>query len=280
MPERRLELVREYEAGGPGSMARLCRRYGISRPTGYKWVERWRQGLGLEDRSRAPRKQARGLEEAMAALLLEARRGHMSWGPRKLLAWLERKHPGVERWPAPSTVGELIKREGLVPSRRRRARRSATPSGRPLSAAPGPNEVWCADFKGWFRMANGRRCEPLTISDQATRYLIRCQALERPRQEPVRPLFEAAFREHGLPGVIRTDNGAPLGSTGLLGLSRLSVWWMRLGIEPERIEPGRPEQNGRHETDAPDAQGGAEGIDAGAKPPPRAETAWGVSRGV
>ncbi len=232
---------------GEEAMAELCRRSAISRKTGYKWLSRYQThgAAGLADRSRAPHRCPHRVEPAIERLILAARADHPTWGPRKLLAWLEQRH-GEAPWPVASTVGELLSRHGLVVRRRRRRR--ATPSG-PLPAMPTePGALWCADFKGWFRTGDGERCTPLTISDAASRYLLRCQGLgRRTGAELVRPIFEAAFREHGLPVAMRTDNGPPFASVGLGGLSRLSVWWIRLGIRPERIEPGHPEQNGRHE---------------------------------
>jgi len=244
--EERMGFVSDWR-GGQASMAALCRAYGISRPTGYKWLARWEEHgrQGLEDRSRAPLSHRQAMGADVERMLVEVRMQHPDWGPRKLVDWLVHEHGREVRWPAASTVGELLKRRGLVHERRRRRR--ATPSAGPLEPGGEPNDLWCADFKGWFPMGNGRRCEPLTISDHATRYLLRCHAAPGTHLETARPVFEAAFRDYGLPVRIRTDNGAPFGSVGLLGLSRLSVWWIRLGIEPERIQPGHPEQNGRHE---------------------------------
>ncbi|HTX40995.1 MAG TPA: integrase core domain-containing protein [Acidobacteriaceae bacterium] len=168
----------------------------------------------------------------------------MSWGRRKLKRVLERDQPG-RGWPATSTMGEMVKRAGLVVPRRRRRR--TEPYTQPLAHAVECNRVWCADFKGWFRSGDGTRIDPLTITDACSRYLLRCQAVEKTDTERVRAIFEAAFGEHGLPEAIRTDNGAPFASSAVGGLSRLAVWWIRLGIVPERIEAGHPEQNGRHE---------------------------------
>ena len=157
---------------------------------------------------------------------------------------LERNEPG-RKWPAASTIGELLKREGLVVARKKR--RKTAPYTEPLAHADGPNRVWCADFKGWFRTGDGERIDPLTITDAYSRYLLRCQAVEKTDTVGARAIFEAAFREYGMPTAIRTDNGAPFASLAVGGLSRLAVWWMKLGIVPERIEAGHPEQNGRHE---------------------------------
>jgi transposase InsO family protein len=168
----------------------------------------------------------------------------MRWGPRKLKRILERDQPG-RGWPATSTMGEIVKRAGLVVARKKRHR--TEPYTQPLAHALESNRVWCADFKGWFKAGDGTRVDPLTISDAWSRYLLRCQAVEKTNTERVRAIFEAAFREHGLPQAIRTDNGPPFASPALRGLSRLAVWWIKLGIAPERIEPGKPQQNGRHE---------------------------------
>ncbi len=232
---------------GEEKMAELCRCFGVSRKTGYKWLGRYEEKgpVGLADRSRAPSTHPNAIDEATEELLLGARAAHPTWGPLKLLAWLARRHPG-RRWPASSTVGDLLQRHGLVSSRRPRPRVAAAPSD--LQTPDGANHLWCADFKGWFRTGDGRRCTPLTISDGHTRYLLRCQALGwRTGVALVQPIFEATFREYGLPLVIRTDNGPPFASLGIGGFSALSVWWIRLGITPERIAPGCPEQNGRHE---------------------------------
>jgi len=227
-------------------MGEACRSYGISRKTGYKWLERYKtEGPGgLEERSRAPHRMPWAIDEEMVAILVEARCRHPTWGPRKLLAWLDRLHKG-RRLPAASSVGEMLRRRGLVKPRRRRRR---TP---PNVSRPGrydaPNATWCADFKGWFRTGDGKRCDPLTISDGHSRFVLGCRIVERPTLDHVQPQFERVFSEYGLPDAIRTDNGPPFASTALSGLSRLAVWWLKLGIKPDRIEPGKPEQNGRHE---------------------------------
>lgn len=228
------------------SLAQLCREFGLSRKTGYKLLARWRESgpAGLADRSRAPLHPARAMGEAMEARLLAARRAHPTWGPRKLRAWLERKQPQL-RWPATSSIGALLRREGLTVRRRRRSQ--TPPYRQPFLGIDRPNAVWCADFKGWFRTQEGKPCYPLTISDAYSRFLLRCQALTRSDRETVSPVFEAAFREFGLPEAIRTDNGPPFASQGVGGLSRLSAWWVKLGVRPERIAPASPQQNGRHE---------------------------------
>jgi transposase InsO family protein len=232
---------------GEASLSELCRQFGISRKCGYKWLARVAElgpAAGLCEQSRVPHHCPHALDPARAAVILELRARHPTWGPRKLRAWLERHDPGCA-WPAPSTIGALLARHGLSIARRRRPR--ATPNAAPLAAVAGVNQTWCADFKGWVEIG-ARRLTPLTISDAHSRYIIRCQGLSgHTGYAQVRPLFEAAFREHGLPERLRTDNGPPFASVGLAGLSRLAVWWIKLGIEPERIAPGHPEQNGRHE---------------------------------
>jgi transposase InsO family protein len=243
--EEKLRFVFEYEQG-ERSMTELCQRYGIARETGYVWVRRY-QGLGLAglvERNRAAERHPNQTPEEIERMVLELRQAHMRWGPRKLKRILERDEPG-HVWPAASTIGGLLKREGLVVARRKRLR--TQPYREPLAHADGPNRVWCADFKGWFRTGDGERIDPLTISDAYSRYLLRCQAVEKADTARVQAIFEAAFREYGMPEAIRTDNGAPFASRAVAGLSRLAVWWMKLGIVPERIEAGHPEQNGRHE---------------------------------
>jgi len=243
--DERLRFVAEVLEGR--SVAAVCREFGVSRKTGHKWLTRYRAlgPEGLLDRSRAPHRSPQAVEEAVRAAVVAFKRSHMELGPKKIRSLLKRWDP-QSRWPAPSTIGAMLKAEGLVLAQR--SRRSATPSTQPLAHADGPNVLWCSDFKGWFNTGNGRRCTPLTISDAFSRFVLRCQGLGgRTDYAKVRPLFDAAFREFGLPLAIRTDNGPPFASTGLGGLSELAVWWMRLGIRPERIMPGHPEQNGRHE---------------------------------
>lgn len=243
--DQRMRFVVEHERDEL-SMAQLCRKYGISRKTGYKWLARAAaEGLdSLQDRSRAPRRHPNETPDKIEEAVVALRARHPSWGPKKLLRRLQ-ETDGRIAWPARSTIAELLARRGLV--HRRKVRRHATASQQPLAHCDEPNRVWCIDFKGWFRTGDGRRCEPLTLSDGFSRYLLRCHRIPNPRTESVQPLLEAAFREYGLPWAIRSDNGPPFAGNGLGGLSRLSVWWIKLGIVPERIEPGKPQQNGRHE---------------------------------
>jgi transposase InsO family protein len=234
------------QARGEVSMSELCRRFGVSRKTGYKWLARYRAAgaAGLVDRSRAPHRVAHGMSSEVAEAVLSVRRAHPTWGPRKVRAWLVR-HDGGVSWPAASTIGDLLRREGLVVARRRRWR--TPPRSRPFAHCEAPNDVWCADFKGWFCTGDGARCEPFTLSDADSRYLLRCQAVARTDADHVWPIFEAAFREYGLPLVVRSDNGPPFASVAAGGLAPLSVKLIKAGVMVERIDPGKPSQNGRHE---------------------------------
>ncbi len=243
--EEKLRFVFEYERD-EYSMTELCGQFGIARETGYVWLRRYRRygTQGLAELNRAPRLHPNQTPAGIEAAVLGLRQAHMTWGPRKLKRILERDQPG-RAWPAASTIGEVVKRAGLVVARKKRRR--TEPYSEPLAHAVESNRVWCADFKGWFRSGDGTRIDPLTISDAWSRYLLRSQAVEKTDTERVRAIFEAAFREHGLPEAIRTDNGAPFASSAVAGLSRLAVWWIKLGIVAERIEAGHPEQNGRHE---------------------------------
>jgi transposase InsO family protein len=228
------------------SFATVCRRFGVSRRIGYKWLARFEMEgpVGLLDRSRAPLDHPQAIADGIAERCLEVRRAHPSWGPVKVRAWLERRAPATD-WPAASTIGELFDREGLTV--RRKLRRRSPPSSAPFAHCEMANDVWCIDFKGWFLTGDGKRCEPLTITDAHSRYLLRCQALARTDTEHVWPVLEAAFREFGLPRRLRSDNGSPFASRGPGGLSKLSVKLIKAGVTPERIAPGKPQQNGRHE---------------------------------
>jgi putative transposase len=228
-------------------MTTLCARYGVSRKTGYKWLERFHEGglPGLRDRSHAPHHCPHRIDETLAALLLAARRSHPRWGPAKLMQYVAPRHPDVAAWPAVSTVADLLQRHGLV-QRRRRRRPIVHPGVVPIATAA-PNDLWTADFKGQFRTRDRTYCYPLTIADQHTRYLLDVRGLRSVRVVGARRVFERAFREYGLPSAIRTDNGVPFANTGLHGLTQLSVWWLRLGIQHQRIRPASPQENGAHE---------------------------------
>jgi transposase InsO family protein len=232
---------------GAYSFASTCRQFGISRQSGYELLARYEtqgeQALGA--RSRAPHTHPNAIPESMAKTLLDVKATHTHFGPRKVRDWLIMNgDPGA--LPASSTIGELFKRHGLVRPRGKRRARSA-PCTEPLRHATAPNLVWSVDFKGQFRLGNGHWCYPLTLSDNASRYLLVCRGLAHPTEVAVWPYFRRAFEEYGLPCALRSDNGAPFASTALGGLTRLSVWLLKLGIALERITPGRPDQNGRHE---------------------------------
>jgi transposase InsO family protein len=242
--DERMRLVLLIEEGE--SVSEAARQCGVSRVTAHKWLGRFdAQGVdGLRNQSRAPLHHPNAMDEAVADRIVALRATHSTWGPVKLMNWL-RLHEAGQAWPCASTIGVLLKERGLTAPRggRKRVMRYSEPLGH----CDAPNRVWCADFKGWFRTGDGVRCDPLTISDGFSRYLLRCQALAHPTHDAVRPLFEASFREYGLPVAIRTDNGVPFAATRGIGISRLSAWWITLGITPERIQPGKPQQNGRHE---------------------------------
>ena len=243
--DQRTRFILDYELDEQ-TMTELCEIYNISRETGYYWLRRYQQG-GLEALRgllRAAGSHPNETPEQTQKAVLALRYAHMRWGPRKLKRWLEDKRP-EQSWPAASTIGALLWREGLVVARKKRRR--APPYRQPFAAADAPNRVWCADFKGYFKTRDGARIDPLTISDACSRYLLKCQQVRKTKGAQVRGIFEAAFREYGLPQAMRTDNGTPFASQSIAGLSRLAVWWMKLGIVPERIAPGHPEQNGRHE---------------------------------
>jgi putative transposase len=227
-------------------MAPLCREFGISRVTGYKIFNRYKDcGLqGLTERSRAPYRQANRLPYQVERTILGIKKEHPNWGARKIRDKLIKQFPMVPT-PAVSTVHAVLDRHGLV---KRRKRRRYKAEGTPLVAANQPNELWCADYKGEFMLGNRQYCYPLTISDYSSRYLISCDGVKSTKADLAFTVFEGAFREYGLPSAIRTDNGVPFASgNALFGLTRLSVWWLRLGISLQRIKPGHPQQNGRHE---------------------------------
>jgi putative transposase len=243
--DQKVKMIGDY-LSNDYTVTQLSEMYEVSRKTIYKWTGRYRtEGpVGLEEKSKAPRSHPNATPLTVARAIVAAKLSHERWGPKKVLAWLDTHHQGG-RWPAPSTIGEILKKEGLVRPRKRKRR--TPPYTQPFHKAARPNAVWSADFKGQFRTGDGRLCYPLTISDNYGRYLLLCGGLSHPTHEEVKPCFEEAFKEYGLPQAIRTDNGAPFASVGLGGLTELSVWFIKLGIRPERIEPGHPEQNGRHE---------------------------------
>jgi transposase InsO family protein len=229
------------------TMSELCRLYGISRKTGYKWAERYGElGLdGLKDRSRRPTICSHRTEARCAAELVKERKKHPTWGARKLLARLRRRHPDWP-WPAASTATEVLKRQGLVTPRKLRHRKPKP--GKPHVEAAQPNDLWTADFKGEFRTGDREMCFPLTLADHRSRFLLDCRGRRSTARILARPVFEEAFSTYGLPRAILTDGGPPFSSPmSPRRLSRLAVWWIKLGIEPIVIQPGHPEQTGRHE---------------------------------
>ena len=242
--DQRRGFVSDYESG-QWSMTELCQRYRVSRPTGYKWLDRFEEEgeAGLEERSRAPARcphhTPASIEEKILAL-----RAEYSWGAKKLLQVLGRRQPKVA-WPAQSTVNAILDRHGKL--RKNRRRKKWNHPGAVALETNRPNQVWPADFKGQFKMRNGQYCYPLTITDHYSRKLLVCHGLPSIRTEIAKPVFRWLFREVGLPEAIRTDNGAPFASTGIHGLCALNVWWMKLGIVHQRIRPSSPQENGQHE---------------------------------
>jgi putative transposase len=241
---QRTQFMALHQAG-LFTMVELCQRFGISRKTGYKWLSRFeKEGpQGLQQRSHATCSCPHRAAPEAQALLLQARQLHPSWGPKKLLAYIGKRHPELAL-PAPSTVGDLLKRSGLVVAKRRR---KWTHPGAVVLEASAPNQVWCADFKGQFKMADGQYCFPLTVTDAHSRYLLACAGHLSTETTGAIATFERLFGEQGLPAAIRTDNGVPFATTAIGGISPLNLWWTKLGIVHQRIEPGKPQQNGRHE---------------------------------
>lgn len=255
MPWRTPDLVAireefvEQAMSGRYPIAALCNAYGISEKTGHKWLNRFREEgrPGLSDRSRAPHETPHKISLEVRREILALREKHPTWGPRKLRVVLRRKLP-EKHWPAASSIGELLRREGCVRPQRRRNTGTELPIDAGLTVARAPNDVWSTDFKGQFRLTNGELCYPLTAQDAFSRFVIGTTALSSTASVPVEIAFTRHFQEYGLPSVIRSDNGVPFASPTAIGrLSKLSVWWIRLGIRPERIEPGEPQQNGTHE---------------------------------
>jgi transposase InsO family protein len=243
--DQKMQFIADY-LRGELSMTELCEMYGIARKTGYKFVDRYLKAgpEGLEERSRRPENYARQTPPHIVQGILELRQRHPSWGAKKLLSVLTKRHP---RWDLPgrSTVCDILSRHGMVP--KKRSRRAIGHPGKPSTQILAPNDVWSADFKGHFKTGDGVYCYPLTVTDGLSRFLLACQGLDSTAIAEAKPVFARVFKQYGLPSRIRTDNGTPFASSALGRLSQLSVWWVRLGILPELIEPGKPQQNGRHE---------------------------------
>lgn len=243
--DQRVQFMAEY-LDHALTMSELCRYYGISRKTGYKWVARYEDAgvIGLQARSRRPHHHPWTTDAWTREQIIQTKQAHQSFGPKKVLDDLRRTQP-THLWPADSTAGEILRRAGLVRHKHHRAHVHA--QHQPFGECHRPHATWSSDFKGHFALGNGTRCWPLTISDNASRFVLQCRGLTHTRERDVHPWFEWCFREHGLPEAMRTDNGPPFASLGLGGIGQLARWWIRLGIRPERITPGRPQQNGRHE---------------------------------
>ena len=243
--DQKTQFVSEYLRDSL-SFTELCLRYHISRKTGYKWIKRYHADgpVGLIDRSRRPHSSPDQTPHALRRAICDARLRHPSWGAKKLLKLLRRKEP-QQPWPSRWTVCEILKREGLV--REKTRRRKVGHPGKPTSIITAPNQLWCVDFKGQFKTRDGHYCYPLTVTDRYSRYLLGCQGLLSTETRGAKEVFKHLFKKYGLPAAIRSDNGVPFASTALGRLSELSVWWIQLGIRPELIQPGKPQQNGQHE---------------------------------
>jgi transposase InsO family protein len=243
--EERVRMLSDYETGN-WSVTELCRRYAVCRDTFYEWRKRQASGAAdwFVDRSHATLRCPHRTEPAVAEKIVVTRKRLAHLGPRKLLVVLKRKSPETN-WPAASTIGDILKRAGQIEPAKRR-RKAIDQKGRPFVAVEDANDEWSTDFKGWFRTQDQQRIDPLTLTDSHSRFLIEVQ-ITPATIEGVRPVFERAFRRYGLPLSIRCDNGSPFGSSGAGGLTRLSAWWLRLGIEPHFIRPASPQDNGRHE---------------------------------
>ena len=244
MDEKRAFI--EAWLSGEFGKSELCRRFNVSRVTGYRWLERYKaEGpAGLEVRSSAAHEHPNATAAQLVAQIVELKQRHPTWGPLKLRMYAQRALPRLA-WPATSTFGEILKRHDLVVPRRRRARTASY--GAPFESVRAANDVWSIDFKGQFALGDGRLCYPLTVSDNYSRYLLRCQALRGPCHAPVQAALHGLFCEYGLPRALRSDNGVPFASVAVGGLSRLAIWLIKLDVKPERIAPGCPQQNGRHE---------------------------------
>ena len=242
----RKQFIQEYLDQVYPSFSYLCSSYGISPKTGYKWLNRFLSGgfNNLEDKSRAPHTIPHRTPDEICDLIIKTKLAHINWGPKKVLDNIKQHHPTLIL-PADSTAGEILKKEGLVKKRKKRHHVSADEQA--FGDCLKSNEVWGVDYKGQFKLGNGKWCYPLTMSDIHSRYLLKCQSLESTVCIDAKDSMEHTFREYGLPDKIRSDNGSPFSSIAFGGISKLSKWWIQLGIRPQRIKPGHPQQNGRHE---------------------------------
>jgi len=243
--DQRVRFISEY-LNGYFPLSEICQQFEISRKTGYKWIRRYEAfgAEGLADQSRRPHSCPHQTDDKIIKGIIEVRKKHPTWGPKKLLKIISDKHP-VWEIPAISTTADILKREGLILPGRRRLRRKHP--GCPKTTTKKPNDIWTADYKGHFKMRNGNYCYPLTVCDMHSRYLLGCDVHDAISLKETKRHFTKLFNEYGLPQRIRTDNGVPFASSAIARLSALSVWWLKLGIYPEQIEPGKPQQNGKHE---------------------------------
>jgi putative transposase len=243
--DQRIQLIGDW-LKDEHTVSELGEHYQVSRKTVHKWISRYKNGgiEALQEASRAPHLHPNATAPEIVSQVIDTKLRHVYWGPKKVVASMQRQYPDVS-WPAVSTAQSILRKEGLVKPRHRR--RHTAPYTRPFQACLKPNDTWSIDYKGQFRTGDGKLCYPLTITDNFSRYLLTCRGLRHPSHEDTRPWLERTFREYGLPLAIRSDNGTPFASIGLGGLSRLSVWLIKLQIIPERIELSHPEQNGRHE---------------------------------
>jgi putative transposase len=243
--DQKMQLIGDYLKLNY-SITQLSEIYGVSRNTIYKWIKRYKQGgnEGLTAKTAAPLRHPNATSLDIAREIVSLKLKYKNWGPRKVMHWLKEHYPD-KPWPADSTAANILKKAGLVKARKKRWK--TPPYTQPFQECVGPNLVWSADYKGQFKTGDGLLCYPLTVTDNYSRYILGCQALKHPNFIGSQPIFEAIFKKYGLPAAIRTDNGAPFASTGLGGLSCLSVWFIKLGIKPERIKAGHPQENGRHE---------------------------------
>ena len=243
--DQRVRFISEY-LESYFSVAEICRQFNISRKTGYKWLGRYEAygPLGLADRSRKPKSCPHETESRIIESIKYHRGKHPTWGPKKILALLEKRHPDWDN-PAISTIAGILNREGLITEGKRKIRRKHP--GCPTTVATEPNQIWTTDYKGEFKMLNGQYCYPLTVADMCSRYLLGCEGHKAISLKKSKECFTRLFEEYGLPDRIRSDNGVPFASNAIARLSSLSVWWIKLGIYPELIEPGEPQQNGKHE---------------------------------
>ncbi|TGL17717.1 IS481 family transposase [Leptospira yanagawae] len=244
--EERIKFIAAVKSG-KWCFADLGRDFNISRKTGYKYLKNYEsEGIdGLKDKSRKRITQSNETSEKIVRLIVDLREEHPSWGPKKLRPILKARFHRLKHIPSETTIGNILRKKGLIKPKKKRPR--VPQSLFPFSDVVAPNDVWCVDFKGHFTVGNGHRCDPLTITDAHSRYLLACEILNKTNAEQTKAVFERVFKEYGLPVAIKSDNGAPFASKAIGGLTSLSVWWLKLGIRPERIQPGKPSQNGRHE---------------------------------